>query len=739
MKLFSDIKSIQGKIMLWAGLSLFLLAAIIIGIAALSLRNAAQEAAEQEVTAVAENEAARIEAGLNQALDAARTLAQALMSIKSAEISTALSRDQVNAMLRQVLEENPQFLGTYTLWEPNAFDGLDSTYVNTEAHDETGRFIPYWVRDLDNNIHVEALLEYETPGIGDWYLLPKSTQREQVLSPFFYPIGDQEVLLSSFVAPIVVDGEFFGITGVDLRVDFLQHLADDVNLQEKGGKMAIVSSEGTLAGVTGQPELVGEPGSAFLQFYGDIQPRLQTGEKFSLIRPEENLLLVFVPIHFGNTNTSWYTVLTLPLDVVNARPTATMWQLIGIGVILTLAGLTLLWFAARQIAQPVKKITQRAQEVAAGDFDKRVEIESQDEIGHLAVAFNSMTDQLQNLFYSLEEQVRARTAELTLSMEVGQRAAAIRNVDELLPTITEFIRARFDLYYTHVYFVDDIGENLIIQAGTGAVGEQLLARRHSLPVGPGSIVGRVAAEGRSIVVPDTAASDIHKPNPLLPQTRSELAVPLLVEGRVLGVLDMQSNRANTFTEQNVTVFEAMATQLAIAIDSAQQWTRSQEAQRRSEEAVRQLTREVWAERLSRQQGEVGFVYDLAAITPLERAGETIAANNGYAVPLVVQNQPIGRLSVAAPADQRWSAEEEDLLAAVAQQLAQKAENLRLFEQTQERASREQLTRQIADKIRASRDIETALKIAAAELSRVLGTSRAVVDLQLTEVDETSSQ
>ena len=718
---------------------MLLLAVIIIGIAAISLRNSSLQAAEQEAVAVAQQDAARVEIELNGALETARTLAQALASIKSGEIPATLSRDQVNAMLRQVLQENPQFLGIYTLWEPDAFDGLDSNYVNTEAHDKTGRFIPYWVRDLDNNIHVEALLEYETPGIGDWYLLPKSTKREQVLSPFFYPIGDQEVLLSSFVVPIVVDGEFFGITGVDLRVDFLQHLADGVNLQEKGGKMAIVSSEGTLAGVTGQPELVGEPGSAFLQFYGDIQPRLQTGEKFSLIRPEENLLVVFVPIHFGNTDTSWYTVLTLPLDVVNARPTATMWQLIGIGVILTLAGLTLLWFAARQIAQPVKKITQRAQEVAAGDFNKRVEIESQDEIGHLAVAFNSMTDQLQNLFGSLEEQVQARTAELTLSMEVGQRAAAIRSVDELLPTITEFIRARFDLYYTHVYFVDDVGENLIIRAGTGAVGEQLLARRHSLPVGPGSIVGRVAAEGRSIVVPDTAASDIHKPNPLLPETRSELAVPLLVEGRVLGVLDMQSNRANTFTEQNVTVFEAMATQLAIAIDSAQQWARNQEAQRRSEEAVRQLTREVWAERLAQRRGKLAFAYDLATITPLDQANESGATHNGYTVPLVVQNQPIGQLAVAVPSDQRWSAEEEDLLAAVAQQLAQKAENLRLFEQTQERASREHLARQIADRIRASRDIETALKTAAEELSRALGASRAVVDLRVTEVHETSGQ
>jgi len=201
------------------------------------------------------------------------------------------------------------------------------------------------------------------------------------------------------------------------------------------------------------------------------------------------------------------------------------------------------------------------------------------------------------------------------------------------------------------------------------------------------------------------------------------------------VLDMQSDQVNTFTAQNLTVFEAMATQLAIAIDSAQQWSRSQEAQRRSAEAVRQLTRELWTERLAQRSGGLSFIYDLATVTPLDPTDRAEAANNGYAVPLVVQNQQIGQLAVVTPPGQRWSTEEEDLLAAVAQQLAQKAENLRLFEQTQERASREQLTRQIADKIRASRDIETALKTAAEELSRVLGTSRAVVDLQVTQPED----
>jgi GAF domain-containing protein len=316
---------------------------------------------------------------------------------------------------------------------------------------------------------------------------------------------------------------------------------------------------------------------------------------------------------------------------------------------------------------------------------------------------------------------------------VGQRASSFLNLDELLPTITEFIREQFNLYYTQVYFIDDLRQNLVLKAGTGVVGAELLARHHGLPVGLGSIVGRVAAEGKTIVVSDTATSDIHKPNPLLPDTRSELAVPLIVEDRVIGVLDMQADRTHTFTEQNVTAFEAMGTQLAIAINSAQQWALAQAAQQKAEEAIRRLTRESWAEKIASQREALSFSYDLSSTTPVKLKSQN---EDSISVPVVVQNEQIGQLGVKLPPEKRLSADEQSLLAAVAQQLAQKAENIRLFQQTEQRAAREQLARQITDRLRASRDIETTLKVAAEELSKALAVPRAVIDLKVTQVDET---
>lgn len=157
MRLFNlQLKSIQLKITLWAGVCLFLAAAIIIAYAAVSLRSAATREAEDQAVALAEADAATIKAPLETALDASRTLAQALSAIKDPKTSLNLSRAEVSSLLKEIVADNPQFLDAYTLWEPNAFDGQDAQYVNTEGHDQTGRFIAYWHRDENDGVGQEG-------------------------------------------------------------------------------------------------------------------------------------------------------------------------------------------------------------------------------------------------------------------------------------------------------------------------------------------------------------------------------------------------------------------------------------------------------------------------------------------------------------------------------------------------------------------------------------------------------
>ncbi len=425
------------------------------------------------------------------------------------------------------------------------------------------------------------------------------------------------------------------------------------------------------------------------------------------------------------TQPGWLVAFVQPqsvfLDTVQRQVQTTILSAIIIAGVAAVLAVVL----AQLLVRPLIQLTELAQKAASGDLSGRASITTRDETGQLAEAFNGMTNQLKNLVNSLETQVQDRTADLSVSMELGQRAAAIRDLDVLLPTMVDQILDRFELYYVQIYLIDDVRQRLNLAAGTGEVGEEMLARRYSFPIDQTSMIGTVAATSKPIVVPDISRNDLYRLNPLLPDTRSELTIPLIVEAQVIGVLDMQCTNLNTFTEENLTVFEAMATQLAISIDSAKQWAVAQEAQQQLEIVVNRLTRDAWATKLE-QEDQLGFVYDLSSTQPTTENGD----QGGVVVPVKVSNQTIGQLAVEPPKERPFSTDEIALLTAVARQLGQKAETLRLFDATQATATREQLARQIADKVRASRDVESALKTAAEELRKALGTTRTVVDFSV---------
>jgi len=388
-----QIKSIQIKIALWAGFSLLLVAVILIGYAVVTLRNQAMEAAQDQAIAISQSESGVIKAEIEVALDAARTLAQALTAVKSQEID--LTRDDVNAMLRQILNDNPQFVGVYTLWEPDAFDGLDAEHVEMEGHDVTGRFIPYWSRGAQGNIMVEALVDYAQQGPGDYYQVPKRTKKEAIIDPYVYPVQGQDVLITSLVVPVIAGGQFYGIAGVDLRLEFLQELADEVDIYDGTADLLLISNNGSLAGISGQPDLVGEHMEAYHKDCQEDITYVQGGQV--QYEEDEGHIAVFVPIRFGSTTTPWSVNLNIPMEKVTTAADAVMWQMIGIGALLTVGALVLLWFASGQIARPIRRITSVAQGIAEGNLNQQVDVTSEDEIGKLADAFRRMTAYLQEM------------------------------------------------------------------------------------------------------------------------------------------------------------------------------------------------------------------------------------------------------------------------------------------------------------------------------------------------------
>ena len=257
----------------------------------------------------------------------------------------------------------------------------------------------------------------------------------------------------------------------------------------------------------------------------------------------------------------------------------------GGGLVILLASALLaflIWFTIRQAVQPIGVLTAAASAVSKGDLAQSVSVGSDDELGMLARTFNAMTLQLQQLVGSLELRVAARTAQLQTSADVGRAAASILDPDELLRGVAQLIANRFDFYYVAVFVLDEAGNQAVLREATGEAGRLLKERGHKLAVGGQSMVGYVTATRKPRVALDVGQEPVRFANPLLPNTRSEIALPLVVGDRVLGALDVQSTHEAAFDEASAAVLQSMADQIAVALNNARQFRRSeQQAQAQS--------------------------------------------------------------------------------------------------------------------------------------------------------------
>jgi len=340
------------------------------------------------------------------------------------------------------------------------------------------------------------------------------------------------------------------------------------------------------------------------------------------------------------------------------------------------------FFFSQTLAGPIVRLTQTAQKIAEGDINVQAKVETGDEIGTLAGTFNRMTQQLRDFIATLESRVADRTRNLELAGEVGRTVSQVRALDVMLKDAAELIRKQFDLYYVQVYLTNPSQTALVLQSGTGTVGAELVGRAHQLPLTTASINGRAAIEKKSVVISDTTTSPTFKSNPLLPDTRSEMAVPLMIGERVVGVLDMQSVHAGSLSTDILPAFEAMAGQLAIAIQNATFLAETDQARAEVEAQARRLSRANWVDYLDaiHKPEETGFVFEQNKIAPMtqEEQSQLSTNENAMTAPIAVTGESLGNLVVEMEG-QSPIARTNELVNTVAQQVARQIESLRLLE------------------------------------------------------------
>ena len=267
---------------------------------------------------------------------------------------------------------------------------------------------------------------------------------------------------------------------------------------------------------------------------------------------------------------AWGVLVSRPLETVEEVIQTQQRTQIFLGLALALIGILLARLLSRTVSAPIVKLAGVAQLLKSGELSARAEVESADEVGGLSLAFNEMAEQSQLLVNQLESRVAERTQALETSFQVSQTISSINEKDALVLSVVNQLQSAFDYYHVHIYLFDKIKNMLCLVAGSGEPGKQLLEQNHALRPGQG-LVGRAAVHNVNVLVPDVNDDPQWVANRLLPDTKSELAVPITLAGEVLGVIDVQDDEISRFTEQDANLLRSIADQVAVALRNAEQF------------------------------------------------------------------------------------------------------------------------------------------------------------------------
>lgn len=257
-------------------------------------------------------------------------------------------------------------------------------------------------------------------------------------------------------------------------------------------------------------------------------------------------------------------------------------QSVVLGVIVSLIAVITTILTDRRL-RTISSLTETAVAISNGDLSRVAQVESRDEIGTLSASFNAMTSQLRDLIGSLEQRVAERTRALSSVAEVSTAASTILETDKLLQKVVDLSKERFGFYHAHIYLLNESGDTLVLASGAGEPGRQMVAKGHAIPLDrEQSLVARAAREKKGVTVNDVTQAPDFLPNPLLPNTRSELAVPMMVGEQVIGVFDVQSETVGRFTDSDIAVQTTLASQVASAVQNARSFTLVEQQRRQND-------------------------------------------------------------------------------------------------------------------------------------------------------------
>lgn len=463
----------------------------------------------------------------------------------------------------------------------------------------------------------------------------------------------------------------------------------------------------------------------------------------------------------------WVVIAQQTADQIYAQAEAQARVNVFLSLGLTLFALLAAFGATRVISSPIGMLARVAEQITAGDLSARAALATDDEVGRLSKVFNEMTARISQTLSGLEQRVEERTMALQAANEQSsQRARQLQsiadvskiitreqNIEKLLPLITDVVSERFGYYHVGIFLLDETRRTAVLQASNSPGGQRMLTNGHRLTLGTSSIVGYTALTGKPRIALDVGEDAVFFNNPNLPETHSEMALPLVVRGAVIGVIDMQSKQSGAFTQEDIDILSILADQVAIAIENARLFQQTQTALEESQTIVQSFLRQEWSA-LANTQTTIGYLHtgvggkplsapvQAAEIEQVIRRGAVVKkesktdeeANPTLAIPIALGEQVIGAIRIQAPDRNRtWSTEEINLLRSISERVGLALDNARLVASSQKRAAKERTIGEISTKINAANDMDAILRTAAQEIGIAL--SSADVVIQFKEAEE----
>lgn len=662
-------------------------------------------------------------------------------------------KDGLQKIIQDTVAQNENIYGTAVGYEPYQFDA--AVYF----------WSPYYRRTPNDSLQFKQLGDFNYLA-EEWYSQTKGKLSPTLTSPY-RNTSRGNVWIVTLSAPFFdKNGKFKGAAAVDVEISKIQESFTGLKFGNSGYAF-LLDSRGTILGIgedgTNHQVMVdsmyefanSNPTSNFLELVNNM-----TAGQTGLIQVNDingnQLLVSYAPV---GLDTGWSLALVYPRGDLIQQTRQLQNRLLGYSFLFAIIFGVVIYYFTRTITNPLQQLTRVAEEISRGNLQVSASIDSLDEVGTLAETFNRMTAQLQDTLTNLERRIAERTIDLEISRrETETRAAQLFSIGEisklinseqalniLLPLITRLVSERFNFYHTGIFLFDEARQYAVLQAANSIGGQAMLKRGHSLKIGESGIVGFVAKAGVPRIALDVGQDAVFFNNPNLPETRSEMALPLKVRERIIGVLDVQSEKPGAFTDEDTNILGILADQIAIAIENTRLLEETQQALEEVRAAYQRNLQEGWKS-FEQEEGMIGYYQTtsggkkLARPMNMEEINQTMfrgevqvfhadgkTSEPTLVVPIKLREQIIGVMHIKAPSrDRHWTANEVSLTEAISERLSLALENARLIQESQRQAIKEQTISDITGKIGSSINLNNVLLTAVEELGRSIPGSEVTI-------------